>query len=56
MPVRCDDAGRRDVRLWEGIIARKIGGRYQQAFGHHRIHAAREELGDGAKVPRLFAT
>lgn len=40
----------RDVGLWEGVIARKVGSRYQIAFGHHRIEAARQEKGDDAKV------
>jgi len=31
-----------DVGLWEGVIARKVGDRYQTAFGHHRIEAARQ--------------
>jgi hypothetical protein len=30
-----------DVGFWEGIIAREVGDRYQIAFGHHRIEAAR---------------
>jgi hypothetical protein len=30
-----------DVGLWEGVIARPHGDRYQLAFGHHRIEAAR---------------
>lgn len=29
------------VGFWEGVIARKVGGRYQLAFGHHRVEAAR---------------
>lgn len=29
------------VGLWEGIIARQAGDRYQMAFGHHRLEAAR---------------
>lgn len=29
------------VGLWEGVIARKDGNRYQLAFGHHRVEAAR---------------
>lgn len=41
----------KDVGLWEGVIARKVGTRYQQAFGHHRIEAARKELGEDHKVP-----
>ena len=31
-----------DVGLWEGVIARKNGNRYEIAFGHHRIEAARQ--------------
>jgi hypothetical protein len=31
-----------DVGLWPGVIARKKGNRYQIAFGHHRIEAARQ--------------
>jgi len=30
------------VGLWEGVIARKVDDRYQTAFGHHRIEAARQ--------------
>lgn len=30
-----------DVGLWEGIIARMNGDRYELAFGHHRFEAAR---------------
>jgi hypothetical protein len=30
------------VGLWEGIIARKNGNRYELAFGHHRYEAARQ--------------
>ena len=30
-----------DVGMWAGVIARKAGNRYQIAFGHHRIEAAR---------------
>ena len=29
-----------DVGFWEGVIVRKIGKRYQMAFGHHRLEAA----------------
>jgi len=29
-----------EVGLWEGIIARPVGRRYQIAFGHHRLEAA----------------
>ncbi len=31
-----------DVGMWEGVIARKVDNRYQIAFGHHRIEAARQ--------------
>jgi ParB-like chromosome segregation protein Spo0J len=30
-----------DVGLWEGIIAREVGTRYELAFGHHRLEAAK---------------
>jgi ParB/RepB/Spo0J family partition protein len=30
-----------DVGVWEGIIARPAGDRYQLAFGHHRFEAAK---------------
>lgn len=43
----------RDVGLWEGVIGRKVGHRYQQAFGHHRLEAARKELGEDAKIPLI---
>lgn len=29
------------VGMWEGVIGRKVGKRFQLAFGHHRIEAAR---------------
>jgi len=41
----------REVGLWEGVIGRRAGNRIQVAFGHHRLEAARQELGDGARVP-----
>ena len=31
-----------DVGLWEGVIVRKHGNRYQNAFGHHRVKAAKD--------------
>jgi hypothetical protein len=31
----------KDVGLWEGIIARPAADRFQLAFGHHRLEAAR---------------
>ena len=39
-----------DVGLWEGVIGRREGNRVQIAFGHHRIEAARRELGKNADV------
>jgi len=30
-----------DVGLWESVIVRPKGERYEQAFGHHRVEAAR---------------
>lgn len=45
----------RDVGLWEGVIARRGGNsRYQIAFGHHRIEAARQEKGEEARVPLII--
>jgi ParB family transcriptional regulator, chromosome partitioning protein len=36
-----------DVGLWPSVIARRSGDRFQIAFGHHRIEAARQaKLGD----------
>ena len=43
-----------DVGLWEGIIARRHGNRVQIAFGHHRFEAARQELGDDARIPIII--
>jgi len=43
-----------DVGLWEGVIARRAGRRYQIAFGHHRIEAARRELGNEGKAPLII--
>jgi ParB-like chromosome segregation protein Spo0J len=31
------------VGLWEGVIVRQVGERYQTAFGHHRIEAAKRQ-------------
>lgn len=31
-----------DVGMWPGVIARRAGNRFQIAFGHHRIEAARQ--------------
>lgn len=38
------------VGLWEGVIVRPVNNGYECAFGHHRLAAAREELGDDAEV------
>lgn len=40
--------GRTD--FWENVVARSIGGHYEIAYGHHRIEAARQQLGKSAKV------
>jgi ParB-like chromosome segregation protein Spo0J len=40
----------RDVGLWEGVIARRAGNRVELAFGHHRLEAARKELGNDARI------
>ncbi len=40
-----------DLGCWEGIIARPAGNRFQLAFGHHRLGAARELWGDDGTVP-----
>ncbi len=32
-----------DVGLWEGVIARAAGEKYELAFGHHRVEAAKRE-------------
>lgn len=44
----------RGVGLWEGVIGRKAGSRYEQAFGHHRVQAARLELGENAKIALIL--
>jgi ParB/RepB/Spo0J family partition protein len=31
-----------DVGMWPGVVARRAGNRFQIAFGHHRIEAARQ--------------
>lgn len=31
----------KEVGFWEGVIARKTGDKFEIAFGHHRIEAAR---------------
>ena len=30
-----------EIGMWPGVIARRVGNRFQLAFGHHRIEAAR---------------
>lgn len=39
------------VGFWEGVIVRPYDDGYECAFGHHRLAAAREELGENAEVP-----
>ena len=39
-----------DVGLWEGVIVRNVGNRHQCAFGHHRLEAAKRQLGKDAEV------
>ena len=43
-----------DVGLWEGVIGRKNGNRVEIAFGHHRVEAARQALGDKASIPLII--
>jgi len=35
---------------WDNVVVRERDGRYQLAYGHHRIEAARQELGPDAIV------
>jgi len=44
----------KDVGLWEGIIVRKVGSRYQLAFGHHRWKAAKKAR--LTKIPVIVRT
>src|ERR1035437_7114358 len=44
----------RDVGLWEGVIGRRHGNHVQIAFGHPRIEAARQELGNEAKISLIL--
>ena len=40
-----------DLRInWDNVVVRERDGRYQLAYGHHRIEAARQELGPDAIV------
>jgi hypothetical protein len=41
----------RDIGVLPRVIARKVGTHYEQAFNHHVIEAARQELGSKASVP-----
>jgi hypothetical protein len=43
-----------DVGFFEGVHARKVGNRYQLAFGHHRIEACRKQ--GLKKVPLLVGS
>jgi hypothetical protein len=34
-------ASYKDIGVWAGVIGRKVGNRFEIAFGHHRIEAAK---------------
>jgi hypothetical protein len=36
--------------FWENVVARERDGKFELAYGHHRIQAARDEFGSGASV------
>jgi len=38
------------TEFWENVVARKSNGHFEIAYGHHRIEAARRQLGKKAKV------
>jgi hypothetical protein len=40
----------KNTHYWENVLARKVGDTFELAYGHHRIEAARQELGHAAKV------
>lgn len=40
----------RTTGFWDNVVCRRVGGRVEQAYGHHRLVAAREELGEKAKI------
>ena len=42
-----------EIGLWEGIIARRKGNRYEIAFGHHRLEAQRR-LKNTTHVPVII--
>jgi hypothetical protein len=37
--------------FWDNVVARKVGDRYQLAYGHHRWIAFKEEYGKDAEIP-----
>jgi len=37
-----------ETGLWTNILIREVDGEYQQAYGHHRLEAAKQELGSDA--------
>jgi hypothetical protein len=46
-------ASMQEVGFWAGVIARRVGDRYELAFGHHRLEAARRLK--ITKIPLLLA-
>jgi ParB-like chromosome segregation protein Spo0J len=46
----------RETGFWDGyLIVRPKGKRYEAAFGHHRLVAAREEYGEGGSRSRVWS-
>lgn len=41
----------KETGFWRNVVARKKGRYYELAYGHHRIEAARQELGKDATIP-----
>jgi hypothetical protein len=44
----------RRTGFWENIVARESNGQAEIAYGHHRLVALQEELGNKAKVPLII--
>ena len=40
--------------FWDNIVGREKNGSYELAYGHHRLEAARQEMGKGAKISLLL--
>ena len=40
--------------FWDNILVRALDGRYQLAYGHHRLEAARQELGSDTTVRAIL--